>query len=585
MGSADIAEILEFVTQISKGLLKKNNKQNDIEIKVDTDQSVPRSIFTDETKLKQILINLQSNAIKFTNKGSITISLSLIGEMLKIEVKDTGPGMRQETKDNLFKPFSKSHDKSNNIGAGLGLSIVLELVRKIGGKLDYNSEMGKGTSFIVTIPYKNPFENEAESEVNIIRNNFKNNSNKNNYANISNAIEEERYSNCTSNFIKTNIINKSNNSKNNSPLNDQQNFRLKSNSHTDSISESRSISNLNTFVLSNKNCIIPSPKSNSIHKTNTYKNSLLNMYINNSVNHQNSVLTNDSKETLKVDDIFRKILSSKKLRFKLDKSSTKNFSNILFQFNYERPNTITSVNENASNTFNNENASSNNSNMKHRMNNMKRKLGKIHRYHSSNSVNNYYINKQYFINSTNNNNINESNPSNKILCRDEQEFDSDSGKYQIGGKYKKMNGKQSKKNKNNKIDPDSLVFIIADDEPLARQSTIRNFKKAGTKLNAKLTILESEDGVETLYLIYKCIIQGDKIAGIITDETMKIMKGSNTADVIRNLMDTKLDLWIYLVSAYEDKSMINNRNLFDEIFSKPLKLNSAEKIIKTAIKS
>jgi signal transduction histidine kinase len=146
LGNADVGEILEFVTQISKGLLKKNNKQNDIEIKVDTHPNVPRYIFTDETKLKQILINLQSNAIKFTNKGSIKISMSISGdnEMLRIEVKDTGPGMRQETKDNLFKPFRKSHEKTNNIGAGLGLSICLELVNKIGGKLDYNSEMGKG---------------------------------------------------------------------------------------------------------------------------------------------------------------------------------------------------------------------------------------------------------------------------------------------------------------------------------------------------------------------------------------------------------------------------------------------------------
>ena len=98
-------------------------------------------------------------------------------------------------------------------------------------------------------------------------------------------------------------------------------------------------------------------------------------------------------------------------------------------------------------------------------------------------------------------------------------------------------------------------------------------------MNKRITILESEDGVETLNLLYRSFLNRDKISGIITDENMKLMKGSCCVEVIRRFFDMRHDFPVYLVTAYEDPSVVNNSNLFNEIFSKPLNMVSAERIL------
>ena len=183
---------------------------------------------------------------------------------------------------------------------------------------------------------------------------------------------------------------------------------------------------------------------------------------------------------------------------------------------------------------------------------------------SSNTVNNFYINKNYFFNSNFSN-----EQTNKKVVYSVQQPEREN--------YQEFIEKQSIEN--SKIEEESLCFIVADDEPLARQSSIRNLRKIATKLNKRITILESEDGVETLSLLYRSYLNGDKISGVITDENMKLMKGSNCVEAICRLFDIKLDVPIYLVTAYEDKSVIKNFNLFDEVFSKPLNLVSAERIL------
>ena len=183
---------------------------------------------------------------------------------------------------------------------------------------------------------------------------------------------------------------------------------------------------------------------------------------------------------------------------------------------------------------------------------------------SSNTVNNFYINKNYFFNS----NFSNEQTTKKVVYSVQQPEREN---------YQEFIEKQSIEN--SKIEEESLFFIVADDEPLARQSSIRNLRKIATKLNKRITILESEDGVETLSLLYRSFLNGDKISGVITDENMKLMKGSNSVEAICRLFDIKLDVPIYLVTAYEDKSVIKNFNLFDEVFSKPLNLVSAERIL------
>jgi signal transduction histidine kinase/BarA-like signal transduction histidine kinase len=109
----------------------------------------------DELRFKQILINLLGNAIKFTDSGSVTLQLSQNEQnQLILEVSDTGIGMTQEQLKSIFQPFKQVEDVSNRKagGAGLGLSISAEIIKRMGGKVEANSVAESGTTFIVTLP-------------------------------------------------------------------------------------------------------------------------------------------------------------------------------------------------------------------------------------------------------------------------------------------------------------------------------------------------------------------------------------------------------------------------------------------------
>ena len=154
----NLNDLTLFCTQIANALLKKNQKQNCIKFIVkNLDNLHIKSIETDEIKIKQILINLISNAIKFTNLGTVTLEISLNEERNFIfSVTDTGKGISNTLKKNLFNPFSQyQNDHNNKYGAGLGLSISYDLAKKLGGGLNYTSQVDKGTKFWFTIKNTN----------------------------------------------------------------------------------------------------------------------------------------------------------------------------------------------------------------------------------------------------------------------------------------------------------------------------------------------------------------------------------------------------------------------------------------------
>lgn len=123
-------------------------------------EGVPQHLMGDPTRLSQILINLLNNAVKFTENGSIELSVEA-QEMqdqacvLRFEVKDSGIGMDARQLENLFKPFVQANASIHRKygGSGLGLSIVKALVEKMDGKLSVTSELGKGSCFTAVIPY------------------------------------------------------------------------------------------------------------------------------------------------------------------------------------------------------------------------------------------------------------------------------------------------------------------------------------------------------------------------------------------------------------------------------------------------
>ncbi|MCC7335058.1 MAG: CHASE3 domain-containing protein [Pirellulaceae bacterium] len=116
---------------------------------------VPQTIATDPTRLRQVLINLIGNAIKFTERGSIVLSIGYSPSgVLTFSVCDTGIGMSDEQQQRLFKPFSQGDSSVTRSygGSGLGLAISLRLAGMLGGDISMSSRLGEGSTFTVTLP-------------------------------------------------------------------------------------------------------------------------------------------------------------------------------------------------------------------------------------------------------------------------------------------------------------------------------------------------------------------------------------------------------------------------------------------------
>jgi signal transduction histidine kinase/CheY-like chemotaxis protein len=114
---------------------------------------VPDRVTGDPLRLQQILFNLLGNAIKFTETGSVRLSLENAGTMLRIKVADTGIGLTEEQQCRLFQPFVQADNSTTRRfgGTGLGLSIVRRLAEAMQGGVEVLSEPGKGSTFIVTV--------------------------------------------------------------------------------------------------------------------------------------------------------------------------------------------------------------------------------------------------------------------------------------------------------------------------------------------------------------------------------------------------------------------------------------------------
>ena len=134
-------------------------KEKGLEFHVDVDPTIPAILYGDEVRLKQIIVNLLNNAVKYTNEGVITLSMRAAkGEqnqvMLTIAVADTGIGIKKDSIPFLFEAFKRVDEENNRYieGTGLGLSIVKQLVSLMGGEISVNSVYTKGSTFKVIIP-------------------------------------------------------------------------------------------------------------------------------------------------------------------------------------------------------------------------------------------------------------------------------------------------------------------------------------------------------------------------------------------------------------------------------------------------
>lgn len=143
-----------------------SKKQLNFEISVDN--SMPTKIISDSEWLNKIVNNLISNAIKFTEKGEIRLSVKPIDEQYwQISVNDTGTGIPNTAIKQIFQPFWQvdgSTTRYANRGVGLGLSIVSRFVHLLHGSISVNSEIGKGTEFIIKLPFNIKVNNNNDTK-------------------------------------------------------------------------------------------------------------------------------------------------------------------------------------------------------------------------------------------------------------------------------------------------------------------------------------------------------------------------------------------------------------------------------------
>ncbi|OQA80351.1 MAG: Signal transduction histidine-protein kinase BarA [bacterium ADurb.Bin243] len=162
----DITELLEQTVDIVKfGVAQKK-----LELLLDVPENIPRYVIIDPVRIRQILVNLASNAVKFTEKGEISIGVKFepAGEpgaaRYTFYVRDTGIGIAKADQGKLFKAFAQADASITRKfgGTGLGLVISNMLAEKMGGRIEMKSERGSGSEFYFSIT--RPFENEERSE-------------------------------------------------------------------------------------------------------------------------------------------------------------------------------------------------------------------------------------------------------------------------------------------------------------------------------------------------------------------------------------------------------------------------------------
>lgn len=142
-----------------KNMFELQCRRKRIDLIFDVDESVPRYIYADEAKVRQLLINLLGNAIKFTKEGHVSaLFTSIIGEedwrTLEMTISDTGIGIAESELEGIFDSFGQTEEGRRAGGTGLGLSISKRLVEIAGGKLGVESTQGEGTTFTIEMPYR-----------------------------------------------------------------------------------------------------------------------------------------------------------------------------------------------------------------------------------------------------------------------------------------------------------------------------------------------------------------------------------------------------------------------------------------------
>jgi signal transduction histidine kinase len=152
----DVKELLDSVASMAAPLasakgLEFEMKDGDHEIMVNTDA----------VKLRQVLLNLISNAVKYTDKGHVSVATQSRDGVVEFLVSDTGVGVSDEHIEKIFEPFWQVEQTTTRRagGTGLGLAVTRQFVEMLGGKIEVDSKPGEGSTFKVSIPRTSPAKN------------------------------------------------------------------------------------------------------------------------------------------------------------------------------------------------------------------------------------------------------------------------------------------------------------------------------------------------------------------------------------------------------------------------------------------
>ncbi len=159
----------ELRPQIEKitELLAPRAHAKSIEISAYVSPRVPIAILSDELRLRQVIYNLAGNAIKFTEKGGVSLEVDWQNGKLEVRVCDTGIGISADETARVFKEFSQASDTTQQRfgGTGLGLTISKKIIEDLGGQIAFQSEKGNGTKFVVTLLADQTVEAQANKNV------------------------------------------------------------------------------------------------------------------------------------------------------------------------------------------------------------------------------------------------------------------------------------------------------------------------------------------------------------------------------------------------------------------------------------
>lgn len=153
-------DLRQLIRQVAE-LVRPTAEQKQLVFECELEDALPPALHGDASRVQQILLNLLFNAVKFTDRGSVSLRVSALPQGhkqgIRMEVRDTGPGMSAEQRGRLFQRFEQAEGAltlARHGGSGLGLAICRELAAAMGGEVTVSSELGQGACFVVELPLR-----------------------------------------------------------------------------------------------------------------------------------------------------------------------------------------------------------------------------------------------------------------------------------------------------------------------------------------------------------------------------------------------------------------------------------------------